>query len=335
MAKDKSKPIDPVNLQQTSKYIKNGLTVVSNNTDIVPRDENGNIIVQDGSYMIIETNSFNINNNTMLKVLDTQFNYFKFPAQIIEVQDEDLNLDLNFETDNISANLIIPTPLDSNQQPQNIQKISTIFESDWYYGENAPDSSGYRELPFVGGTQPNANGYTITKEILDSLKQQNKTIRFKFAVQYRSTIDQRTGIATRLVRSNRKIYNPLDLKFRKEQNANEQRTGVGAPGDEINPYGFTVRDYESDYPYLVVTYIVDLDDTKAGDVYKLLAASDSKSVILAQNSYWDIDVVDIPNPDNEIYRNIYSINEDTVVQNENNEVVVKKSQDTNQIAILQ
>ncbi len=51
-----------INQEQAVYYINNGLTVVSNNTDIIPRDAAGNVIVQDGSYIVIETNSFNIDN---------------------------------------------------------------------------------------------------------------------------------------------------------------------------------------------------------------------------------------------------------------------------------
>jgi len=334
MAIDRRRRLDTVNLQERSKYQEQGITRISNNDSVVKRDSAGNIELQENkpnTLLIIEPIYKKILNSSVVKVLDTQFNYFKFPVRIAgESLDLNLDLDLNFETDNISANLTIPTPLDSNQQPQNTQKISTTFESKWYYG-GEERTSGYRELPFSGGTQPNANGYTITKEILESLKQQNKTIRFKFAVQYRSQANdppERTGITTRLVRSNRKTYNPLDLKFRKEQNVS------GGSDGSNNPYGFTVRNNATDYPYLVVTYIVDIDDTKADDVYKLLAASDSRSVILAQNSYWDVDVVDIPNVEESIYENVYSINEDTVVQNENNDVVVVRAEENNQEIII-
>ena len=77
---------DPIYVSQISKYINDGLTVTSNNTDIMPRDIAGNIIVQENSYLVIETNSFNINNSAVLDLLNTRFNYFKFPARTI-IQD--------------------------------------------------------------------------------------------------------------------------------------------------------------------------------------------------------------------------------------------------------
>ena len=183
MAKDKSKPIDPINLQQTSKYIKDGLTVVSNNTDIILRDENGNIIVQDGSYMVIETNSFNINNNTMLKVLDTQFNYFKFPAQIVEVQDEDLEFnidDLEVEQDTIYARYA-PT--------ENIRLTDPV-------GPNGYQPSRPVELDFSkvvrGIAQETPNRYTITDEIKNS----GVDLRFRVKIEHRFDAEEpRDGVA--------------------------------------------------------------------------------------------------------------------------------------------
>ena len=161
------------------------------------------------------------------------------------------------------------------------------------------------------------------------MKQKNKTIRFKFAVQYRtSNKSARTNFNTRLTRSNRKTYNPLTLIFNKQQNVSG-----GSEGD-FNPYGFTERNFAGDYPYLVVTYVVDIDNTKADDVYKLSAVSGNAGIILAQNSYWDVDIVDIPDTTNEIYENVYSINDDTAILTGDNQLVVLKSSENNQVATL-
>ena len=99
-AENEAEPIKAVQSEYTElalKYINNGLTFVSNNTDIVPRDANGNVIVKDGSYIVIETNSFNINNVVALKVLDTAFSYFKFP---VSVNTNLIDVDTNFSVEN-------------------------------------------------------------------------------------------------------------------------------------------------------------------------------------------------------------------------------------------
>ena len=99
-AENEAEPIKAVQSEYTElalKYINNGLTFVSNNTDIVPRDANGNVIVQDGSYIVVETNLFNIDNVSALKVLDTAFNYFKFP---VSVNTNLIDVDTNFSVEN-------------------------------------------------------------------------------------------------------------------------------------------------------------------------------------------------------------------------------------------
>ena len=126
----KKQKLDPIALQQTSKYIKDGLTVVSNNTDIIPRDLNGNITVQSGSYIVIETNSFNIDSKSMLDILDTRFNYFNFPVQITS---NPIDVDVSFDFDTISANYIIPVLTDSQGQPINLQRINTSYETWCFY----------------------------------------------------------------------------------------------------------------------------------------------------------------------------------------------------------
>jgi hypothetical protein len=77
-------PVDPAKQQLAVKYIQNGLTVTSNNTSIHPRDEAGNIILQENSeqnpLLIIEPTATKISLNSMLRVLDTRFEYYKFPV---------------------------------------------------------------------------------------------------------------------------------------------------------------------------------------------------------------------------------------------------------------
>ena len=158
---------DPVVVDQISKYINDGLTVTSNNTDIVPRDDNGNIIIQPGSYLIIETTDYNITNQSILQVLDTQFNYFKFPANTIieDIPEIDINLDL----DPVFARY---TPNENIRLTQNGSYLSD-------------ESVRPVELPFNevvrGLPQPGMNRYTITEEIKNS----GVDLLFRIKLEYR------------------------------------------------------------------------------------------------------------------------------------------------------
>ena len=315
MAIKKQNLLDPIALRQTSKYIKDGLTVVSNNTDIIPRDTNGNIVVQSGSYIVIEPNSFNFNSNPMLDILDTRFNYFSFPVQVVN---NPVDIDVNFDFDNISANYIISRATDSQGQPINLQRINTSYESGWYY-DNGTQSSGLRELQFTGGVQENVNSYTITKDVLNTLKQQKKTLKFTIQIQWTPDIDFRTGFKTEISRRNPKNYNPLPSPFIIYKEAKSSPSGV--VNGSTNPFGFA----DSDYPYIQVTYIVDINNTFNGDVYSIRTESGNPSYILAQNCAWDIDIVDIPNPVDNLYANVYSINDDTVILDNTGAVRVRRT----------
>ena len=321
----KKQKLDPIALQQTSKYIKDGLTVVSNNTDIIPRDLNGNITVQSGSYIVIETNSFNIDSKSMLDILDTRFNYFNFPVQITS---NPIDVDVSFDFDNISANYIIPVLTDSQGQSINLQRINTSYESDWYY-EGASESSGLKELQFIGGVQENVNSYTITADVLNTLLQQNKTLMFTIQIQWTTLNADRTGFNTAIQRRNPKNYNPLPSPFIIYKEAYSDPSGI--VDSSSNPYGFN----KSGYPVLQLTYIVDINNTFNGDVYSILTYSGTPSWILPQNCSWDIDIVDIPNPADNLYANVYSINDDTVILDSTNQVRVRRTAATGNVTTVE
>jgi hypothetical protein len=81
-----SKIKDSISTEIQAKYQRLGLTYVSNNTNVVPRNENGNIELQEGidtnPLLIIESAVNQMTTKSMLRVLDTQFNYYSFPVSI-------------------------------------------------------------------------------------------------------------------------------------------------------------------------------------------------------------------------------------------------------------
>ena len=246
---------------------------------------------QTNPLLIIEPIYKKILNSSVVKVLDTQFNYFKFPVRVTENElDLGIDIDLSLETDNISAKLTIPIPLDSKNQPQNFQKIDVALPGNtWYYNGERGTNGGFKQLQFAGGTdQPTPNSYTITEDMLNSLRDQNKTLRFKIQTQYRTGNTNRTEFRMRLNRRNPRIFHEFEtIELLTEQNV------TGESPNQDNPHNFTVKT-TGDFPVLSMTYIVDMDDTEAGDIYNFSALSSNEGFILAQNSYWDIDIVDIP-----------------------------------------
>jgi hypothetical protein len=148
------KLLDPVKLQQIVKYQGN-LTITSNDMNIIPRDDAGNVQLQEDSetnpLLIIEPVATRITLNSVLKVLDTQFQYFKFPATVRVI-----------DTPQVDVDLTIP-------------ELQDLPEQDLIYARYKPSEdfrlsdvafSGILMDEVVDGQpQKNINGYFITKEI--------------------------------------------------------------------------------------------------------------------------------------------------------------------------
>jgi hypothetical protein len=77
-------------------YVDNGLTYQSNNPDVINRDDNGNIIinqgVQNNQNLVVEAVSLRYVNASVVRAIDTRFKYFKFPAENISVPDISIEL---------------------------------------------------------------------------------------------------------------------------------------------------------------------------------------------------------------------------------------------------
>jgi hypothetical protein len=168
------KLLDPVKLQQIVKYQGN-LTITSNDMNIIPRDDAGNVQLQEDSetnpLLIIEPVATRITLNSVLKVLDTQFQYFKFPATVRVI-----------DTPQVDVDLTIP-------------ELQDLPEQDLIYARYKPSEdfrlsdvafSGILMDEVVDGQpQKNINGYFITKEIKNS----GKDLRFFIKLQHKYQAD--------------------------------------------------------------------------------------------------------------------------------------------------
>ena len=88
----------------SSTYQSKGITYRSNDPAVITRDDAGNVILLEGEQnqlLRIEPIATNITTTSMLKVLDTQFTYYKFPTSYPVETTIDLDLDTGIELDNI------------------------------------------------------------------------------------------------------------------------------------------------------------------------------------------------------------------------------------------
>jgi hypothetical protein len=272
--------IDPINADQQARYKSEGLTYISNNISIIPRDSAGNISLEENSnsnpLLIIDPVTELITTKSALRVLDTRFQYYKFPVTIRPGADvEDLVVDLDFESDTIAARYTIPAGIDDQGQPVTYQRIATSYSDDWFTngGEN---TAGRSRLPFVGGSQAEIGSYTITPDVLEALRAKNKTLKFTIQAQFNASDNRTTGFTLTLARSMPEEWRSDGLLYELYSESN---------GD----FG------ENDYPFFQLEYVVDIiGDAAPYDKYYIEVSSGNRSWVLVDNCFWKIDVIDIP-----------------------------------------
>jgi hypothetical protein len=275
---------DQLNVEKQLPYIKNGLTALSNNNSVHPRDEAGNIILQENSdsnpLLIIEPTKINYSVRSVIRNIDTQFEYFKFPVTTVsldtDIPELNVDIDTSYLLQDLTQELIIPITYDAKNQPQSLNRISTTFNSGWYYNavgttDPALIASGYRELPFTGGTQTRKNAYTIEQTQIDILNQENKTLKFTIQVQFTSQTSTDVQYKLLLQRGNTKSYRPKNVEF-----------------EIVTSWG------TNQYPFIRFEYVLDLNDIVDGDRYTVSAVSNAGSWILSESCYWDIEPIDRP-----------------------------------------
>jgi hypothetical protein len=274
-----SKLLDPVKLQQVVKYQGN-LTVTSNDTNVVPRDEAGNVQLQEESetnpLLIIEPVATKILLQSVLKVLDTRFQYFKFPATTRVIETDDVNLDLTLpELDEIQPESDI---IYARYRPSENREISV-----------GSDYSGIL-MDFVedGVLQKAANNYQITKEIKNS----GKDLRFRFNVQHIFQSDQQFGTAYFSIIKNSPTSG-LQRRFKEYASVTAYKSLLNTlPNEEKNDgYGYIKKLDENgnERQDLTIDVIILNSEFEIGDYFGIGAvAGQPGHTIRAIQTYWSI-----------------------------------------------
>lgn len=161
-----SKILDSIDISKQLNYQTNGLTVISNNTNVIPRDSAGNVMLHEDAdnnpLLIIEPTTKKVTTKSILRVIDTQFNYFKFPATTTIIDEaDDLDLDLDLTTD----------PIYARYKPSEDRRIAPGINFSGILMDEIED----------GIPQKNTNAYYITKEIKNS----GLDLRFRITLQHR------------------------------------------------------------------------------------------------------------------------------------------------------
>jgi hypothetical protein len=160
-------------LKSFNNYLQNGLTYISDNTSIHPRDEAGNIIFNEGAtdnpILIVEPVKPLYTVESVINAVKTNFEYFKFPISITTLDDTETLEQFNEEFE--------------NQLPENDIIYARYKPSEDYI---IPYGDRYIGIEFSevyeGAPQLSKNFYVITKEI----KESGKDLRFRIKITHRA-----------------------------------------------------------------------------------------------------------------------------------------------------
>jgi hypothetical protein len=243
---------------EDSYYDQKGITAISNDNAVVPRDQAGNVIIHlTSSLLIIEAIEKNILAESVLPTLDTQFNYFKFPVSTTIV-DEQLDLDLDLDLD-FSANA--EDPVFARYKPS---ENRTINAQGTYSGILMDDV-------VEGMMQRRTNSYYITKEIKNS----GLDLRFRIVIVHRYDSDVNLPSAAYFSLIKTTVESGMDRDW---------KTYVSATSGVINQY---------EVQKLIIDEIIPNESFEIGDAfnigaYSLINQEFRYHTISSDTSYWVI-----------------------------------------------
>ena len=244
---------------EDSYYDQKGITAISNDNAVVPRDRSGNVIIHlTSSLLIIEAIEKNILAESVLPTLDTQFNYFKFPVSTTIV-DEQLDLDLDLDFD-LSANS--EDPVFARYKPS---ENRTINANQGYSGILMDDV-------VEGMMQRRTNSYYITKEIKNS----GADLRFRIVIEHRYDSDDNEYSAAYFSLMKTTVENGIDRAYKTYESGNN--------GGVINQY---------EVQKLFIDELIPNETLEIGDVFNigaqcLIDTEFRYHTINADTSYWVI-----------------------------------------------
>lgn len=282
-----------INPRLIAQYQANGLTSISDNTDVMPRDKAGNVkISADTSsvaYLVIDpvTNLYTM--KSALDVFDTQFRYFSFPVSDTTTDTTTADLDTTAFEDSLLRSLVeqdltIAYVEDEFGQPVGYRRLNTSYSSTWFTN-GIEQRSGFTTLPFTGGNQTEPGRFIIDDTIVNAIQSSNQTIRFDIQMQCDVASVDANG-------------NKNDTGFILKLNRFSKINGSArsfTPAQEIQVLG-------NNFPVLRITYILNPNDIINGDVYEVQAVAGNTAWYLRDQTSWKISVV----PDNGQYGGIFS-----------------------------
>ena len=256
----------------SSTYQSKGITYRSNDPAVITRDDAGNVILLEGEQnqlLRIEPIATNITTTSMLKVLDTQFTYYKFPTTYPIETTLDLDLDTNIELDTVDT-------VYARYRPSESRII--LNGTPGSYDEASKFSGILMDFVEDGATQKSVNSYQITKEI----KESGIDLRFRIKIEHR--YDSTTAV----------FGNAYFSIIKNSPNTGLNRLFKGPFANQSilpNNYWGSIGQYE--VQTLNVDIVIQNEEFEIGDYFGIGATADPQTdssfhTINAVQSYWVI-----------------------------------------------
>jgi hypothetical protein len=287
-------PFVDTNIQQ--EYIEKGLTFKSNNKFINQRNAAGNLLFEENSQnnqnLIIEPVIETYTNKSFIEAVDTQFNYFKFPARIGVDSTLDLTFNMDFDIQDTGTDPItgfhVLNPKDASGDDIGDYVTMTLSYP-------APPDL---ELMPIDKTLDGAvidkdlSAFVLTPAKIKYIKEGNKAIKIVAAYTGRPQNNVNTGFRLALDRKMPVVYrnwpsNAGSLYQNRYPNSYKTSANFG---------GGSSQDHDETYVSVNLTYVIDPNDMVEYDQYSFKTVAASNAWYLRQSVKFNISIIDDPGP---------------------------------------
>jgi len=286
-------PFVDTNIQQ--EYIEKGLTFKSNNKFINQRNAAGNLLFEENSQnnqnLIIEPAIETYTNKSFIEAVNTQFNYFKFPARIGVDSTLDLSFNMDFDIEDIGTDPITGFHV-LNPKDALGADIGDYVSMTLSYPEIVIETMPIDKTLDGSPIDKDLSAFVLTPSKIKYIKEGNKAIKIVAAYTGRPQANNNTGFVLALDRKMPVVYRnwPSNAgSLYQNRYPNSYRTSAQLGGGSS-------QDHDNTYVPVNLTYIIDPNDMAEYDQYSFRTVAGNAAWYLRQSVKFDISIIDDPGP---------------------------------------
>ena len=287
-------PFIATNIQE--EYIEKGLTFKSNNKFINQRNAAGNLLFEENSQnnqnLIIEPVIETYTNKSFIEAVNTQFNYFKFPARVGVDSTLDLSFNMDFDIQDIGTDPItgfhVLNPKDASGDDIGDYVTMTL---------SYPAPPDLELMPIDktldgAAIDKDLSAFVLTPAKIKYIKEGKKAIKIVAAYTGRPQNNVNTGFVLALDRKMPVVYrnwpnNAGSLYQNRYPNSYKTSANFG---------GGSSQDHDETYVSVNLTYVIDPNDMVEYDQYSFKTVAGNNAWYLRQSVKFDISIIDDPGP---------------------------------------